>query len=239
MRKPTAPRTPAKRVVGLAVAAGVAIVLLAALPISAPPSRPGRLISWWESVGTAPATMSALRAGAIGFAAWILAVTTFGILATATRSRPALRVWQATTPAAIRRLALASAVVAGAATPDATLAAEGGEAPPVVRDLGLADTRADPTPPLLHDLGPVDDARRQRPVARPVKVDTEPSGLDVWIVERGDHLWRIAGETLAERGGGTTDAEIARYWREVIALNQAAIGPDPDLIHPGMVFTLP
>ena len=239
MRHPTAPRTRAKRLVGLAVAAGVAILLLAALPIPAPPSRPGGLINWWETVGTAPATMSALRAGAIGFAAWILAVTTFGILATATRSRPALRVWQATTPAAIRHLAVASAVAAGAAIPDATLAAEAGDAPPVVRDLGLADARADPMPPLLHDLGPVDGAQLDRPVARPVKVDTEPSDVDVWIVERGDHLWRIAGETLAERGEGTTDADIARYWREVIALNQAAIGPDPDLIHPGMVLALP
>ena len=63
-------------------------------------------------------------------------------------------------------------------------------------------------------------------VVRSDAADGAPPKADEWVVERGDHLWRVAEETLGERGEATTDAAVARYWRELIALNRGAIGPD-------------
>jgi nucleoid-associated protein YgaU len=225
-----------RRLTVLAGTAGIALVVLVALPIPSPPARPDEVGGWWESIGTASATMSILRTAAIGFAAWILVVSAFGAFAAVVHWRPALRVWHLATPAAIRRLALASAVLAGASTPTGTLAAD---PPPLLHDLGPADTEPGPEPALLVDLGPAAVAPAPSTVVRSDAADGAPPKADEWVVERGDHLWRVAEETLGERGEATTDAAVARYWRELIALNRGAIGPDPDLIHPGTVLTLP
>jgi hypothetical protein len=238
MPVPTTDRTSASRLVGLAVTAGVAIVVLVVLPLPALPHRPSDIERWWGSTGTASATMSVLRATGIAIAGWMLAVTAFGTMAALSGWRPALKVWQSAAPAGIRRLAIASAFVAATSVPDTSLAAQD-DRPPILRDLGSADAPTEPMPPLLHDLGPVDHERVRRPLAPHAELDAQPAGDDVWVVERGDHLWGVAETTLAERGEKTTDAAVARYWRDVIALNRTAIGSDPDLIHPGLVLRLP
>ncbi|MBX3313097.1 MAG: LysM peptidoglycan-binding domain-containing protein [Actinobacteria bacterium] len=58
------------------------------------------------------------------------------------------------------------------------------------------------------------------------------------VVRPGDHLWGIATEALA----GTldhrpTDAEVAPYWRRVVAANPQLA--DPDLLHPGDEVVVP
>ena len=61
-------------------------------------------------------------------------------------------------------------------------------------------------------------------------------------VERGDNFWSLAEEHLAETWGrAPTDAEVAEHWRMLIDQNRERLVPpgDPDLIHPGQVFTLP
>lgn len=65
-----------------------------------------------------------------------------------------------------------------------------------------------------------------------VTLDTPPwtaPGARTYTVKPGDSLWVIASEFL---GNG------ARY-PEIYQLNKDTIGPDPDLIHPGQVLTLP
>ena len=61
-------------------------------------------------------------------------------------------------------------------------------------------------------------------------------------VERGEHLWEIAEDTLETAlGREASDAEIDPYWREVIEQNRADL-PDPgnpNLIHPGHSVHLP
>lgn len=52
----------------------------------------------------------------------------------------------------------------------------------------------------------------------------------------GDSLWSIAARTV---GPEADRAELAAYWHRVVALNAAATGADPDLIHPGQQVRLP
>jgi nucleoid-associated protein YgaU len=62
--------------------------------------------------------------------------------------------------------------------------------------------------------------RAQRPVARPGAV----------VVAPGDSLWAIAARHL---GPAASDAQLARAWPRWWHANRAAVGDDPNLIHPG------
>jgi hypothetical protein len=55
-------------------------------------------------------------------------------------------------------------------------------------------------------------------------------------VRPGDSLWSIAAGLL---GPGASDAQVARAWHRIAALNAAQLGPDPDLIHPGTRLSIP
>lgn len=63
------------------------------------------------------------------------------------------------------------------------------------------------------------------------------------VVAPGEHLWGVAAARLATlRPDGSTpgDAEIARYWRRVVAANVARLrSGDPDLVFPGETVLLP
>lgn len=63
-----------------------------------------------------------------------------------------------------------------------------------------------------------------------------PRTDSTYVVKRGDCLWRIAADRL---GPGATNAAIDAGWRSIYALNRAAIGDNPNLIHPGLTLTLP
>jgi len=94
-------------------------------------------------------------------------------------------------------------------------------APPIVR---LAD---EPVPDVV-------DA----PVLEQTESDA-PAG-DVYVVEPGDSLWRIAGRTLARRTGtDPSNAEIARFWPSIFRANQSTIGENPNLIFPGQHLVIP
>ena len=61
-----------------------------------------------------------------------------------------------------------------------------------------------------------------------------------YVVRTGDSLWRIAEQTLSDRGDGTvTSADIARFWPVVYEANRALIGGDPNLIYPGQTLQIP
>ena len=240
-----------RRLLAVATAATVVVAMLVALPWPDLPSRPDRVPAWWESVGTAAAVVTILRGATLLVAAWTLAVALFGAGALAARWRPGVELWRSVSPAAIRRLAVVSAVMAAPTVPVMAVAADATDKrAPVIHALGPAGADNRPTP-LLHDLGPAPEPPSRTPADSPLttapvadrgEVDTREDGPtpgERWVVEQGDHLWAIAEATLADRGGPHGDAEIAAYWREVIAVNRPTIGPDPDLIHPGTVLTLP
>jgi nucleoid-associated protein YgaU len=51
------------------------------------------------------------------------------------------------------------------------------------------------------------------------------------VVHRGDSLWSIAARHL---GPGASDAEVAERWPRWWHVNRSVIGPDPNLLLPGM-----
>jgi nucleoid-associated protein YgaU len=56
------------------------------------------------------------------------------------------------------------------------------------------------------------------------------------VINRGEHLWSIAASHL----GDGTIADVAPYWRRLIAHNRARLrSGDPDLVYPGEVVELP
>lgn len=64
------------------------------------------------------------------------------------------------------------------------------------------------------------------------EVDTLAATVDVvrtYTVKGGDNLWKIASRYFGD----------GRQWQIIYEANVDVIGPDPDLIHPGQVLTIP
>lgn len=59
---------------------------------------------------------------------------------------------------------------------------------------------------------------------------------DSVVVKSGDSLWKLAQEHLPS---GATDKQIDATWRNWYENNNDLIGPDPNLIHPGMTLVIP
>ncbi|HEY3141814.1 MAG TPA: hypothetical protein VGJ86_11830, partial [Acidimicrobiales bacterium] len=64
----------------------------------------------------------------------------------------------------------------------------------------------------------------------PVGPEDRAPGWPEYTVRLHDTLWGIAAARLPAGSGSA--ATIDRYWRQVYAANRAAVGADPDLIHP-------
>lgn len=63
-----------------------------------------------------------------------------------------------------------------------------------------------------------------------------------WTVQPGEHLWRVAEEVIAARGGDRSDiAVVARYHQRLVAANadRLPVPGNADLVFPGMVVTCP
>ncbi|RZV42267.1 MAG: hypothetical protein EX269_15140 [Acidimicrobiales bacterium] len=98
-------------------------------------------------------------------------------------------------------------------------------------------------------LQPVDSPRRAqdsvRPIPEPPATTFTPisDDADIWDVASGENFWLIASETLEEHLGrdDLEDAEIAVYWRQLIAANEdRLIEPgNPDLLLPGQQLVIP
>ncbi|WP_172119736.1 LysM peptidoglycan-binding domain-containing protein [Actinomyces faecalis] len=86
-----------------------------------------------------------------------------------------------------------------------------------------------------HPLPRSSSTQPQRPVALPSRPTTSTV-----TVRPGDSLWTITRELL-ETGSRTdvSDAEVLTSWPALYELNVQVIGPDPSLIRPGTVLTVP
>jgi tRNA A-37 threonylcarbamoyl transferase component Bud32 len=76
----------------------------------------------------------------------------------------------------------------------------------------------------------------------PPQEPRSPTAEREHVVERGEHLWGIAEAELEHRlGRAPTDAEIAPYWRFVVAVNRDRLADpeEPDLIFSGQSILLP
>lgn len=65
---------------------------------------------------------------------------------------------------------------------------------------------------------------------------TEPLARGRLVVRSGDTLWGLAATRLPD---GAPDTAVDAAWRRLYAANRARIGPDPDLVRPGLVLTDP
>jgi resuscitation-promoting factor RpfA len=105
-------------------------------------------------------------------------------------------------------------------------------------------TTTSPSPPHAPPTTPARPAAPSQPSPSPAPSISQPApipispprSVDVYVVRAGDCLWRIAARHL---GAGATNAAIDAAWRAIYAVNRAAIGDDPNLIHPGLTLTLP
>lgn len=79
--------------------------------------------------------------------------------------------------------------------------------------------------------------RDQPPVSLTAQRTDAPERTDARVVvRRGDTLWDLAAAHLPP---GASDTEIATEWQRWYATNREVVGPDPDLILPGQVLTVP
>lgn len=101
-------------------------------------------------------------------------------------------------------------------------------ATPVPRPTSNPEPAPRPEPPRAV-------APRPAPAPGPVPAPP-PRPVVKYVVQRGDCLWSIAARRL---GPGATSPTIDAAWRSIYAANRAAIGDDPNLIHPGLTLTLP
>lgn len=115
-------------------------------------------------------------------------------------------------------------------------------APPIVR---LVDETASPTDgaetPADEADAPTSTPPSDRSAGR-VIVTTErvQSGTAAHVVEPGDSLWRIAGDTLTARNGAEpSSADIARFWPVIYEASRAVVGDNPNLILPGQRLLIP
>ena len=111
--------------------------------------------------------------------------------------------------------------------------------PPIVRltDRAEADIEAaeDPSPDRASS-----DAASPVGTTPPIRLARSESPDDIYVVEPGDSLWRIAGHLLSVRGSGeVTGADIARFWPAIYEANRDLIGDDPNLILPGQPLQIP
>jgi nucleoid-associated protein YgaU len=115
-------------------------------------------------------------------------------------------------------------------------------APPIVR---LVDETASPTDGTETPADEADAPTSAPPYDRSagrasVTTERARSGTAAHVVELGDSLWRIAGDTLTARNGAEpSSAEIARFWPAIYAANRGLIGDNPNLIFPGQRLQIP
>jgi hypothetical protein len=119
---------------------------------------------------------------------------------------------------------------AGSSTaPPSTVAPGVPVPPPVVPPVGPGDGRVVPNPaPGGASAGAPSPSGTGRPDAGQHGVHT---------IRPGDTLWGIAAAHLP--AGSRSPAQVDGYWRQIYAANRAAIGSDPDMIHPGTRLKVP
>ena len=210
----------------------------------------GHLGTLHSRLAAAPdAVLGELAAALTWLAAAWLALGLLAALGTTlpgTVGRVADRASRALLPATLRGLVAGSAGLGVLLAPAASLAGP----PPPSTGTSL------PAPAWPVSIGPaVPTTPASPPGPSPAAGPATPAGPSphvpppVWPAQRpapppastvrvqpGDSLWLIAARRL---GPDATPTQIADEWPRWYAANRAAIGPDPDVIHSGQLFTAP
>lgn len=211
------------------------------------------LISWglarlclesWSAVDRASAPTLDLLLGAVAATGacavvgwWALVVTVVAVTSLPGRlGTGADRIARAVVPAAARHRARVALGLAATAAQVGLLVSPAS----AVEDLGPIGRPPVSPPSVVVPAPDVGDTGASRPAGAdtstgpPAREDDSPERRTV-TVDPGDTLWTIAAEHLDD----PTSAAVARSWPRWFAANRDVIGPDPDLIHPGMVLVEP
>ena len=236
-----------------AAVAPLAVLLLAA---PSPPAAAANLRAAAGATDPAAPLVAAVALAAWALATWLLlvAVATAGAQLPGLAGRSCAALARRVAPAAVRRavqvalgLTVAAGTCAAVAAPAHASGSTGGR-PPAVPALDwpttarpAASTPADASPagpstapsldwpaPTVAHAAPT--AARPAPTAvRPAPLP-RPAAAAAVVVQPGDSLWAIAAGHLPS---SATPAQVAQVWPAWWSANRAAIGADPDLIHPG------
>lgn len=240
---PATPAHPHGMGLTITLGASAAIAALMALPLASPPADLTRVVEWWDQTGTARAAVALVRIAGIAAATYVAVVGGLVTLSGLARLPRLTRALTRGLPAGIQRSLAGATIAASTLTPSFAAAAHTDPPPtPIVLfDIGSADPGSETVPdgpsgstPTLATVPAAADP--------PTAATDAPSPTDTWTVQRGDHLWSIAKDTLidfAPDGEMPSERQVARYWQRLITENRAAIGADPDLIHPGTTLVLP
>lgn len=205
-------------------------------------------VAAWPGTGAVPTDAglaTVCLAGATAVAAWLTVVLALASVTTA-RVRPDRTSAARTLPRPVRVACAVLVALAGStsvpalATPAMTVTADETLAGPAVHPPASSSSPTDRVDRGVPQPGWTPTA----PFARPKVPDevglvsTQPHQTltDRVVVRRGDTLWDIASRHL---GPGASLADIAAEWPRWYAENAGAIGPDPDLILPGLELTVP
>jgi hypothetical protein len=237
-------RSPAGAVLLLAVSATVAALLWhmrGPLPLPDGLART-ELERWALEEGPAVAAFAVLRVLTLLAAVYSALIGVTGLVAVIARSATLASLAVRLTVPSLRPLVgplVAFSVTVGSSWPaGAAGLADPAPRPPVMQ-VGAqpSDVRAAPSggrgAPVMQLMPPNQIVATALPRALPDATHT---------VAPGDSFWSIAAEVVAQATGpAPSDETIARYWRALIDANrdQLVVPGDPDLIHPGQVFTLP
>jgi nucleoid-associated protein YgaU len=190
---------------------------------------------WFATAGAADAVAAALRLFAVCGVGWLLAATVLDVVLVAASATRSTRLRVPGLPAGLRRRIEASvaALVATStlAAPAVAVAAPGLPAHipvPVPHEVVATHDRVEPP------VAPTDPS-----TSEPRSQDRSAPGAARYTVAVGDHLWGIAERVVTDVRGDATTADVAAYWRELIAANEDLPSGDPDLIHPGQQVRLP
>jgi hypothetical protein len=207
------------------------------------------LLDWartaWHDLGSLPAASTATPADALAdvaavfaLAAWLwLLVGAVLAIAEAVTSRQGRGWAPRITPAAWRRLVLSAVGIGLLSAPVGTAQASSGDSPQVITARYSPDQGAASASPAGAIRGlPLPDRPVGRLIGVPRRDQAAPPTTERVTVRRGDSLWAIAERRL---GPDASVQAIATEWRRWYAVNRACIGPNPNLIYPGMVLHAP
>ena len=209
-------------------------------------------VGWMTNASPETAVAGALRSIGLGACYWI--VITTGLYSMCRRRGSAPLLLRVITVPAIRRMVdgtIAGALTASLAfSPIAPVMAEEDNPAPVVFDIhdgvpvphlqltSVAEsTPPAPSPHLLRHSSPPPQFASTRGTTTASTVASSGN----YTVEAGDNLWAIAAAQLDMRGeDSATTADIADYWRRLIAANEHSLrSGDPNLIYDGEIVAIP
>jgi hypothetical protein len=232
--------------------------------LSTPPVDSWSGFRQWLAVrSTAEAALASLRSTAAAVALHIALATALTMVAQLTSVSFLERVARSIVPRSMRPL-IGVALGAGMATAAASMAVPKTSAPTYLETLTLDPPTdatatmyaiAEPSPTIVAAPIPAATAPSYPPpdllpeptVPAPASAATPLLAATIatpgtWTIARGDHLWAVAHETLADSWQRPpTDAEVVPYWLELIERNRnRLVDPsNPDYVLAGQVFELP